>query len=172
MNVPKTKKHTYITHTPLSSTWTYGDPPLSPQNRDLTIFFTTFHFRCVRLWLEHIGFYLTWEQHRIVLHQYWNTWEVQLRLAPHLEYLPNKSHLWSQYFDSKNLEYTAKSTPTSLWSLDHWRIRVQGLRIQSLLDITSHTIPCLEYIDFPNRFPLAFERTCSRKYIATSNLIP
>ena len=41
--------------------------------------------------------------------------EAQLKLSPHLEYLPEQSHLLNQYFDFANLEYTSKSTSTSLW---------------------------------------------------------
>ena len=68
----------------------------------------------VRLWLGHIGFYLIWEQHQFVLHHSWNNWEVKWRMYTHLEYLPEKRNLWSQYFESANLWYTAKSTSNSL----------------------------------------------------------
>ena len=115
VNVPKWENHPRMPHKSQPYTWTGRDPPCSSQKRVLTNHFATFHTIGVRLRLDHIGFSLIWEKHHLILHHSWSPWEVQWRLAPHSKYLPEKRHFWSQYFDSANLEYTAKSTSTSLW---------------------------------------------------------
>ena len=78
------------------------DPPYSSQNRAIKNHLANFYTIGVRLRLAHIGFSLIWEK------------SYCRRLAPYLEYIPEKSHLWSQYFDFANLEFTAKSTTITL----------------------------------------------------------
>ena len=122
------RQPSHRSHKSQSWTWTGMNPHFLPQNRDLTNHFANFHTRGVRLWLDHLGFSLTWKQHHLSIHYYWNPWGVQWRLSPHLEYLPEQRQFWSQYFDCAKLVYTEKSILISLWTtgpLDNMSSRFQ-----------------------------------------------
>ena len=71
------------------------------------------------------------------------------------EYLPDKRHLWSQYFDYVNLKYTGKSTPTSLCPIV--TINNKSLRVQEKVspEIPSHKKAFLEFTDSSTSFPFA-----------------
>ena len=127
----------------------------------------------MRLRLDHIGFSLIWEQHYVVLHHSWNSWEIQWRLAPHLvntclrKGLCEINTLTLQTYNTLQNQHQPHCGP-----LYHRIIRVQVFRRHYLLDIPYHIVSCFECTDCLIRFPIALEGPCSWKQIVISNRLP
>ena len=95
------------------------------------------------------------------LNQYWlPTYNIFLRKV-----ICEVDTLTLQKQDTLNNKHQSHYGP-----LDHCRILFQGFIIQSLLEISYHTIPFLEFTGSPIGFPLALEIPCPWKYIVIINI--